>query len=89
MQQTKKCVRVDKKGEKERKREEGENRGGNGERERERETKNGDFPGIPTVEARRSEKKSRSTHRRLHVVTKILEFHQTPLGREFSYLEYF
>ena len=42
-------------------------------RERERNTK-GDFPGVPTVEARRSEKKSRSMHRELRVGTKILEF---------------
>ena len=62
------------------------------ERERdkgERETKKRDFLGIPKVEARRSEKKSRSTHRELSVGTKILEFHQTPRGREFSYLDYF
>ena len=38
--------------------------------------------------ARRFEKKSQSTHRELHVDTKILEFHKTPLGREFSYFDY-
>ena len=63
------------------------------ETDRERETgernKKGDFPSIPTVEARRSKKKSRSTHRELLVDTKILEFHQTPRGREFSYFDYF
>ena len=41
------------------------------------------------VGARRSAKKSRSTHRELRVGTKILEFRQTPLGREFSYLNFF
>ena len=38
---------------------------------------------------RRSKRKSSSTHRELHVGTKILEFRQTPRGREFSYLSYF
>ena len=52
------------------------------ERERERERgernkKKRDFPGIPIVESRRFESKSRSTHRGLHVGTKILEFRQT------------
>ena len=47
-------------------------------REREREKKKGDFPGIPIVDSRRFESKSRSTHRGLHVGTKILEFCQTP-----------
>ena len=51
--------------------------------------KKGDFLGVLTVGARRSEKKSRSMHRELRVGTKILEFHQTPLGREFSYFGYF
>ena len=51
--------------------------------------KTGDFLGIPMVEARRSEKKSRSTHLELRVGTKILELCQTPRGREFSYLDYF
>ena len=36
-----------------------------------------------------SKRKSRSTHRELRVGTKILEFRQTPQGREFSYLDYF
>ena len=66
-------------------------RGQEGERERERGERNkkGDFPCIPTVEARRFEKKSQSTHRELRVVTKILEFRQTPKGKEFSYFDYF
>ena len=59
------------------------------ERERKKRNKKGDFPCVPTVEARRSEKKSRSTHRELRVGTKILEFRQALRGREFSYLEYF
>ena len=37
----------------------------------------------------RNEKKSSSTYLELCVDTKILEFCQTPRGREFSYLEYF
>ena len=36
-----------------------------------------------------SKRQSRSTHRELHVGTKILEFRQTSRGREFSYLGYF
>ena len=55
----------------------------------ERETKKGDFPNVSTVGAQRFEKKSRSMHRELRVGTKILEFHLTPLGREFYYLYYF
>ena len=67
------------------------NRGeANEEREKwEREKKRGDFPNVPTVEARRSEKKSQSTHRELRVSTKIFEFHQAPRGRKCSYLKYF
>ena len=38
-----------------------------------------------TVDFRRSKRKSRSTHRELRVGTKILEFRQTPRGREYSY----
>ena len=62
-------------------------------REKERERKGreklkGGFTSIPMVETRRSEKKSRST-RELRVGIKILEFRQTPRGREFSYLDYF
>ena len=38
---------------------------------------------------RRSKRQSRSTHRELSMGTKILEFRQTPQGREFSYLGYF
>ena len=64
------------------------NKNGEKERDRERNTK-GDFLGVPTVEARRSEKKSQSTHREIHVDTKILEFRQTLQGRKFSYLNYF
>ena len=67
-----------------------------GEANRERERKKGErerekkrFPGVPTVGARLSQKKSRSTHRELRVGTKILEFRQAPRGREFSYLGYF
>ena len=45
--------------------------------------------GNRTVGFRRSKRQSRSTHRELRVGTKILEFHQTPRGREFSYLDYF
>ena len=37
------------------------------------------------VDFRRSKMKSRSTHRELRVCTKILEFRQTPRGREYSY----
>ena len=51
------------------------------ERKREREKgekKKGDFLGVPTVGARRSKKKSRSTHRQLRVIIKILEFRQAP-----------
>ena len=36
-----------------------------------------------------SKRLSSSTHRELHVGTKILEFRQTPRGREFFYLGYF
>ena len=42
-----------------------------------------------TVGFRWSKRKSRSTYRELRVGTKILEFHQTPQGRKFSYLKYF
>ena len=48
-----------------------------------------DFPSVPMVKARQSEKKSRSTHRELRMDTKILEFRQAPRGREFFYLDYF
>ena len=63
-------------------------------REREREGKN-DFSllskiyGDRTDGFRRSKRQSSSTHRELRVSTKILEFRQTPRGREFSYLGYF
>ena len=42
-----------------------------------------------TLGFRRSKRQSQSTHRELHVGTKIMEFPQTPRGREFSYLGYF
>ena len=45
--------------------------------------------GNQTIGFRRSKRQCRSTHRELRVCTKILEFCQTPRGREFSYLEYF
>ena len=38
---------------------------------------------------RRTKRENRSTHQELRVGTKILEFRQTPRGREFSYFEYF
>ena len=42
-----------------------------------------------TASFRRSKRQSQSTHRELHMGTKILEFCQTPRGREFFYLGYF
>ena len=45
--------------------------------------------GNRTIGFRWSKRQSRSTHRELCVGTKILEFRQTPRGREFSYLGYF
>ena len=45
--------------------------------------------GNRTIGFLQSKKQSRSTHRELRVGTKILEFRQTPRGREFSYFEYF
>ena len=42
-----------------------------------------------TVGFCQSKRQSRSTHRELRVGTKILEFRQTPRGREFSYFDYF
>ena len=59
------------------------------ERERGERNKKRDFLGIPTIEARRSEKKSRFMHRELRLGIKILEFRQTPRDRKFSYLDYF
>ena len=72
-------------------REEANRRGGKNhiERERGERNKKGDFPNIPTVKARRSKKKIRSTHCELRVGIKILEFRQTPRGRKFFYLDYF
>ena len=54
-----------------------------------KEKKKRDFPGVPTVGARQSENKSRSTHRELRVGTKIFKFRQAPQGREFFYFNYF
>ena len=70
---------------------------GGGERKREeRERKKNFFSsllskiyGNRTVGFHRSKRQSQSTHRELHVSTKILEFRQTPRDREFSYLGYF
>ena len=45
--------------------------------------------GNQTVGFFRSKRQSWSTHREIYVGTKILEFHQTLRGREFSYLGYF
>ena len=59
------------------------------ERGRKREKEKGDFLGFSLVKTRQSENKSRSTHHGLCVGTKILEFRQTPRGREFSYFDYF
>ena len=64
------------------------------ERERERKGKRGfsflsKIYGNQTVGFCQSKRQSRSTHRELRVGTKILEFRQTPRGREFSYLGYF
>ena len=42
-----------------------------------------------TVGFLRSKRQSRSTHRELRLGTKILEFRQTPRGKEFSYFGYF
>ena len=42
-----------------------------------------------TVGFHRSKRQSLSMQRELRVGTKILEFRQTPRGREFSYLCYF
>ena len=45
--------------------------------------------GIRTIGFHWGKRQSRSTHRELRVGTKILEFRQTPRGREFSNLGYF
>ena len=42
-----------------------------------------------TIGFSQSKRQTRSTHRELRVGTKILEFCQTPRGKEFSYLGYF
>ena len=67
-----------------------------GEKSRERERKYSEklyllskIYGNRTVGFRRSKMQSRSTHRELHVSNKILEFRQTPRGKEFSYFNYF
>ena len=45
--------------------------------------------GNRTVGFRRTKRQSRSTNLELRVGIKILEFSQTPRGREFSYFSYF
>ena len=83
-----------KEGRKERMRKKQKERGRD-EQEREREEKKKGVPllskiyGNRTLGFSRSKRQSRSMHRELHVGTKILEFRQTPRGREFSYLGYF
>ena len=42
-----------------------------------------------TVGFRQSKRQNRSTHQELRMGNKILEFRQTPQGKEFSYLGYF
>ena len=64
---------------------EGEKRG----RERKKNSLLFNIYGNRTVGFHQSKRQSRSTHRELRVGTKILEFHQTPRGREFSYFGYF
>ena len=86
----KKDKKEEDKSQKERKNE----RTGEGEREeREREWKKNSLLskiyGNRTIGFHRNKRQSRSTHRELRVGTKILEFHQTSRGREFSYLGYF
>ena len=68
-----------------------------GEREKREREREGNFffslhskiYGNRTVGFRQRKRQSRSMHRELHVGTKILEFRQTPRGREISYLGYF
>ena len=78
-----------KKGRKRKTNKEGERGKTDREIERERERENEDLPSFSKVKNRRSEKKSRSTHRGLRMGTKILDFCQTPRGRELFYLNYF
>ena len=66
------------------------------EREREREKRGvqrekliSKIYGIWIVGFHRSKRQSRSKHRELRLGAKILEFRQTPRGREFSYFGYF
>ena len=47
-----------------------------GEANRDREKKNGDFLGVPTIGARRSEKKSRSTHHELPKSWSFVKLHE-------------
>ena len=70
---------------------EGGGGGGGAREERERKEKNrfSQRSTEITVGFHRSKRQSRSTHRELHVGTKILEFRQTSRGREFSYFSYF
>ena len=88
-----KCGWIRRKRKEEKKERRGIKKEGRNEQEREREKKR-----VPllskiyenrTIGFRRSKRQSRSMHRELRVGTKILEFHQTPRGREFSYLDYF
>ena len=72
------CGWIRKKKRKEKKRKERRKRKQRREREGGERNKKGDFLGIPMVESYRFESKSRSTHCRLRVGTKILEFCQTP-----------
>ena len=65
-------------------RKEGKQTGDKGDRKMVRERKKmggkkkGNFLGVLTIGAQRSEKKSRSTHRELCMGTKIFEFRQNP-----------
>ena len=52
-------------------------------REREKNLHLSKIYGNRTVGFRRSKRQSLSKRRKLRMVTKILEFHQTPRGREF------
>ena len=95
MTQCEPCIQIKKKrikSQKERKNEQTERVGA---RKREREKGKMSFSLISeiyrnqTVGFRRSKRQSRSTHRELCVDTEILEFRQTPRGREFFYLKHF
>ena len=71
------------------KKEKEETRGSEREKRGERKGKRGfsllsKIYGNRTIGFHRSKRKSRSMHRELRMGTKILEFRQTPQGREFS-----